>query len=172
MQRACFTMTVAVDRLSDYESMHRSAWPELLHELRRAGWRNYSLFLRDDGFLIGYAESRDWPRSRREMDRASVSARWSAEMDQLVVPGSSMNWLSLVDAAGPAAPLPPSAVRRVETDTGAVDLDDHRIRFAQFAGTGTVTYLELAQDHPLASAPSPFRTVFDLDAQLDTAPRT
>ena len=170
MQRACFTMTVAVDRLSDYESMHRSVWLELLHELRRAGWRNYALFLRDDGFLIGYAESRDWPRSRREMDGAPVSARWSAEMDQLVVPGSTMDWLTLVDAAGPLGPFPPSAVRRVEIDPAPVDLDDPGIRFAQFAGAATVTYLELAPDHPRASAPSPFRKVFDLEAQLAAAP--
>ena len=38
---------------------HRAVWPELLEALRDAGWRNYSLFLREDGMLIGYAEADD-----------------------------------------------------------------------------------------------------------------
>ncbi len=38
-------------------------WPEMLHALRDAGWRNYSLFLDDDGTLTIPADLVDrWKR--------------------------------------------------------------------------------------------------------------
>ncbi len=32
---------------------HVRVWPEMLEPLRQSGWRNYSLFLRPDGLLVG-----------------------------------------------------------------------------------------------------------------------
>jgi L-rhamnose mutarotase len=49
-------------------------------ELQRAGWRNYSLFLRDDGLLIGYLETPDFNRARAHMAATEVNARWQAQM--------------------------------------------------------------------------------------------
>ena len=33
--------------------------PELLEALRRRGWRNFSLFLRENGLLFGYVEAEE-----------------------------------------------------------------------------------------------------------------
>jgi L-rhamnose mutarotase len=55
-ERVCFTLSVRPDRLEEYQERHREVWTEMLDALRRSGWRNYSLFLRDDGLLIGYVE--------------------------------------------------------------------------------------------------------------------
>ena len=53
----------------------------LLHRaLRDTGWRNYSLFLRDDGLLIGYVEADDLAAAQAGMAATAVNARWQAEM--------------------------------------------------------------------------------------------
>jgi L-rhamnose mutarotase len=39
----------------------------MLEALSRAGWRNYSLFLRGDGLLVRYLETADFERARAEM---------------------------------------------------------------------------------------------------------
>ena len=51
--------------------------------LRDAGWRNYSLFLRPDGLLVGYLETEDFAAARAAMERTDVNARWQAEMAPL-----------------------------------------------------------------------------------------
>lgn len=93
LERVCFTMRVAREHIPTYVAMHEHTWPELLAELDRSGWRNYSLFLRDDGFLIGYLESPDFAAAQAAMDRTEVAPRWSVEMDRLVVPGTRMVYL-------------------------------------------------------------------------------
>jgi L-rhamnose mutarotase len=52
----------------------------MLEALREAGWRNYSLFLRDDGMLVGYLECDDFDACLARMQTADVNARWQAEM--------------------------------------------------------------------------------------------
>ena len=49
MERVCFLLRVRPDRLDEYRARHRAVWPEMREALRGAGWRNYSLFLDDDG---------------------------------------------------------------------------------------------------------------------------
>jgi L-rhamnose mutarotase len=48
--------------------------------LRDAGWRNYSIFLRDDGTVVGYLECEDFAACRAAMQATAVNARWQAEM--------------------------------------------------------------------------------------------
>jgi L-rhamnose mutarotase len=52
----------------------------MLHALDGAGWHNYSLFLADDGELIGYFETPSLDDARRLMARTDVNARWQTEM--------------------------------------------------------------------------------------------
>lgn len=101
MERVCFTMRVARENIPRYVDLHRRTWPELLHELHRTGWQNYSLFLRPDGVLVGYWESEDAGAAVEAMGRAEVSSRWSTEMDKLVVPGSTMSYPTLTRTIGP-----------------------------------------------------------------------
>ena len=39
----------------------------MLEALRQAGWRNYSLFLRPDGLVVGYVEADDFERCHAAM---------------------------------------------------------------------------------------------------------
>jgi L-rhamnose mutarotase len=80
MRRVCFTLQVKRDRLKEYRERHRAVWPEMREALSRAGWRNYSLFLRDDGLLIGYLETEDFDSALAEMAATEVNRRWQAEM--------------------------------------------------------------------------------------------
>ena len=90
MQRICFTLRVRPDRLEEYKERHRAVWPEMLDALRSAGWRNYSLFLREDGLLIGYVETEDFAGARAAMAKTQVNARWQAEMKEFFVSESGL----------------------------------------------------------------------------------
>lgn len=80
MPRHCFTLQVRPDRMAEYAERHRAVWPEMLAALEETGWRNYSLFLRDDGLLVGYVETDDLTSAQAAMARTEVNARWQAEM--------------------------------------------------------------------------------------------
>ena len=80
MQRICFLLKVKSDRLDEYKRRHADVWPEMREALSRTGWHNYSLFLREDGLLIGYLETDDFQAAVDAMDREPVNARWQAEM--------------------------------------------------------------------------------------------
>jgi len=80
MERVCFLARVRPDRLEEYRVRHRAVWPEMLDALRVAGWSNYSLFLTDDGLLVGYLETDDFASARQRMAGAAVNERWQAEM--------------------------------------------------------------------------------------------
>jgi L-rhamnose mutarotase len=80
MARYCFQLQVRPDRLDEYRERHRAVWPEMLAALRDTGWRNYSLFLRPDGFLVGYVEADDLGAAQAGMAATAVNGRWQAEM--------------------------------------------------------------------------------------------
>jgi L-rhamnose mutarotase len=80
MKRVCFLLKVRPDRLDEYRERHRAVWPDMLSALRDTGWHNYSLFLRDDGLLVGYLETDDFDAALEGMARTDVNARWQTEM--------------------------------------------------------------------------------------------
>ena len=80
MPRYCFQLQVEQDRMAEYVERHQAVWPEMQDALRATGWRNYSLFLRDDGLLIGYVEADDLEASQAAMAALDVNTRWQAEM--------------------------------------------------------------------------------------------
>jgi L-rhamnose mutarotase len=80
MQRVCFQLQVRPDRLDEYVERHAAVWPEMLAAIAESGRRNYSLFLRDDGLLIGYFETDSLEESQRLLAESPVTARWEAEM--------------------------------------------------------------------------------------------
>ncbi|WP_062520905.1 L-rhamnose mutarotase [Demequina silvatica] len=80
MARVCFTLQVNPDRLEEYVDAHRAVWPEMLEAIRDAGRRNYSLFLRPDGLLVGYYETDDDTASAAALAADPRTARWEATM--------------------------------------------------------------------------------------------
>ena len=78
--RVCFTLQVRPEKLEEYKTRHAHVWPEMKDALRRTGWKNYSIFLRTDGLMIGYLETDDFEKARAAMQEIPVNARWQAEM--------------------------------------------------------------------------------------------
>ena len=60
MERVCFLSKVKPEKLAEYKERHKAVWPDMLQALRETGWHNYSLFLREDGLLVGYFETPDY----------------------------------------------------------------------------------------------------------------
>jgi len=80
VQRICFHLRVRPDRVTEYKERHREVWPEMRRALSETGWRNYTLFLSEDGLLTGYLECGDFDQARAAMAERDVNARWQAEM--------------------------------------------------------------------------------------------
>jgi len=77
VKRVAFILKVKHDKLAEYKAHHKQVWPEMLDALRRTGWHNYSLFLRDDGLLFGYFEAEEsFQASLDGMTREEVNQRW------------------------------------------------------------------------------------------------
>ena len=80
MHRVCFTLQVRTDRMEEYAERHVAVWPDMLQALHDTGWHDYSLFLREDGLLVGYLETPDLAAAQEGMARTDVNTRWQAEM--------------------------------------------------------------------------------------------
>lgn len=80
MERICFLLKVRQERLAEYKQRHTEVWPDMLAALRETGWHNYSLFLREDGLLVGYCETPDFQQAIEDMKKYPVNAKWQAEM--------------------------------------------------------------------------------------------
>lgn len=80
MQRICFLLKVKPEKIQEYKERHKAVWPEMLEALRATGWHNYSLFLREDGLLVGYLETSDFEAALAGMAQLEVNERWQREM--------------------------------------------------------------------------------------------
>ena len=81
MKRVGFLFKVNPNRMAEYKAYHQAVWPEMQDALRRTGWHNYSLFLREDGLIFGYFETPESLQAAQAgMEKEEVNARWQALM--------------------------------------------------------------------------------------------
>ena len=93
--RACFVMRVLPSKLGPYREAHQHVWEEMRDALRRAGWRDYSLFVdRTTGLVVGTVTTPDFAAAQARMAEEDVNTRWQAAMadwfapvDERVAPG-------------------------------------------------------------------------------------
>jgi L-rhamnose mutarotase len=83
--RVCFTLQIAPHRLAEYRERHVAVWPEMLEALRDSGWHDYSLFLREDGLLVGYLMAENFEAAQAAMEATDVNRRWQAAMAEFFV---------------------------------------------------------------------------------------
>ena len=93
MTRVGFQFKVKEDSIELYKKHHKSVWPEMLAALKKHGWNNYSLFMRNDGLIFGYFEtSGTFQDALRRMNTEEVNSRWQTlmapffESDNLTAP--------------------------------------------------------------------------------------
>lgn len=82
MARYCFLLQVRPELLDEYRERHAAVWPDMLRALRDTGWRNYSLFAREDGLLVGYVECDDLAAAQQAMAATEVNGRWQQDMSR------------------------------------------------------------------------------------------
>jgi L-rhamnose mutarotase len=84
--RICFTSQVSPDLLDQYRAAHSAVWPEMLKALWDTGWRDYRLYLRSDGLLVGTADLPDsYGAAQARMAATEVNTRWQAAMAEFFV---------------------------------------------------------------------------------------
>jgi L-rhamnose mutarotase len=81
MKRIGFLLKVKKNKIKEYKERHKAVWPEMLDALRRTGWHNYSLFMREDGLLFGYFEApEDFQAALDGMAQEEINTRWQEFM--------------------------------------------------------------------------------------------
>jgi L-rhamnose mutarotase len=86
MKRIGFILQVKEEKIAEYKERHENVWPEMQEALRRNGWHNYSIFMRDDGLLFGYFETPESFQAALDgMDREAINEKWQEYMASFFV---------------------------------------------------------------------------------------
>lgn len=76
----CFRLRVRPEAVAAYRAAHAAVWPDMLDALHDTGWRDYRIFVADDGTVIGTVTIDDLDASLAAMAARDVNARWQAAM--------------------------------------------------------------------------------------------
>lgn len=78
MKRIGFYFQVREDKKEEYKKNHSQVWPEVIDVLSKNGWKNYSIFIRDDGLLFGYFETTHdgFESAQKALDGNEILAKW------------------------------------------------------------------------------------------------
>ena len=88
MQRIGLLLKIKPDKLDEYLKIHENVWPDLLAELKKAGMRNYSLWLAPGGVEFGYLECDDWQATCDYLAKSEVHTRWQEYMQNYLDSGT------------------------------------------------------------------------------------
>lgn len=72
------------DKVDEYKRLHAAVWPEVIEALRRNGWRNFTIFLKEpENLLFGSFEfvGEDFEESSRRIAADQETQRWLALTD-------------------------------------------------------------------------------------------
>jgi L-rhamnose mutarotase len=85
MERLCFTFKVFAGQEAEYKRRHDEIWPELVEAIQQAGFRNYSLFRRQQD-VVGYVECHpDVASAFQELSQSEANTRWSEWFKDVIV---------------------------------------------------------------------------------------
>ena len=81
MKRVGFLLKVKQASIREYKKHHEAVWPEMQEALRRTGWHNYTLFIRDDGLVFGYVEAEESLQTSLDaMAKEAINLKWQEFM--------------------------------------------------------------------------------------------
>jgi len=85
MERICFTFEIYPGQEAEYKKRHDEIWPELVEAIKDAGFRNYSLFRRDQT-IVAYAECEpDVATAFAKIGSHEANARWAKWFEDVIV---------------------------------------------------------------------------------------
>ncbi|MBU2496056.1 MAG: L-rhamnose mutarotase [Candidatus Omnitrophota bacterium] len=87
MKRVCFWLRLKKEMVEEYKKNHR-VWPEMRQAIRETGIRNYSMFIRPDGLLIGYFEAENPQESLQKLGETEINRKWQEFMAPYFESGS------------------------------------------------------------------------------------
>ena len=92
MNRVGFLLKVKKEYLKEYKAHHEAVWEDMKSALHRQGWYNYSIFMKDDGFIFGYFETTGtFAEALSRMERERINSEWQELMAPFFeIPGGSM----------------------------------------------------------------------------------
>jgi L-rhamnose mutarotase len=85
MERICFTFEIYPGQEAEYKRRHDEIWPELVQAIQDAGFRNYSLFRRDQA-IVAYVECEpDVATAFAKIGAHEANARWADWFKDVIV---------------------------------------------------------------------------------------
>ena len=85
MERLCFTFEIRPATEAEYKKRHDEIWPELVDEIKDAGFENYSLFRRGTT-ITAYVECEpDVATAFGKIAGTDANARWSKWFEDVIV---------------------------------------------------------------------------------------
>lgn len=85
MERVCFTFEIYEGKEEEYKRRHDEIWPELVRDIKAAGFENYSLFRRGTS-VVGYFEANpDAATAAKRMASSEASVRWANIFNEIIV---------------------------------------------------------------------------------------
>ncbi|GAB3401760.1 L-rhamnose mutarotase [Schumannella luteola] len=79
MTRVCFRLRVRPELVDEYRERHRAVPDEMLREIAASGRRDYTIFLADDGELVGVFTVDDLAASTAYLAASPIATAWEAE---------------------------------------------------------------------------------------------
>ncbi|MBV8080122.1 MAG: L-rhamnose mutarotase [Actinobacteria bacterium] len=85
MERLCFTFEIYPGQEAEYKRRHDEIWPELVEAIQDSGFKNYSLFRRDQT-IVAYVECHpDVATAFAKLAPHETNARWSEWFKDVIV---------------------------------------------------------------------------------------
>lgn len=86
MERICFSFAIRAGTFADYKKRHDEIWPELVADLKKAGFANYSLYRYGEERIIAYVECEpDAESCFGALSHSEANARWSKWFEEIIV---------------------------------------------------------------------------------------
>jgi L-rhamnose mutarotase len=85
MERMCFTFDIYEGKEAEYKKRHDEIWPELVADIKAAGFKNYTLFRRGLT-IVGYFEVDGKVEDVfAKMGSSEANAKWSKWFEDVIV---------------------------------------------------------------------------------------
>lgn len=83
MCREAFALEIRPDKVAEYVKAHRQVWPEVIEATKRAGIRNFTIFLHDNT-AFGYFECDDPVEANAVLAADPDCIRWEDWMAEFL----------------------------------------------------------------------------------------